>query len=766
MRSDVHKVSLWQRVLTLAATAALLIPAAPAQQQQTTPPPQTGPQQSTQTPQQATPPQSAPPKVNTQQAPPPPPANNGEPGKNTIRAYTDLVQIDTTVTGKDGKLIKGLKRENFEIYEDDKLEKIDAVDYFDVEAIETAKKDDTAPIVVALQQANNPESLRPIVREHRMMILYFDLSSLQPEDLIRATDAAKKFVREQMSPADLVGVVSFGSVMRVNLDFTNNHDDLLKAIASLIPGKDSQLAGLAAATASAGDDSVTEDNGAAFTADDTEFNIFNTDLKLAAVEALCNMLGAIPGKKAVLQFTGGITQTGEENRSQLQASTNAANRNNVSLYSVDARGLLAETPGGDASTGMATGTSSFSGAAVFQQVQARQESRDTLATLAEDTGGKAFFDQGDFGKIFQEVESETTGYYLLNYYSTNPKRDGRYRRVRIKLVNVPGAHVKFREGYYAPKDWGIYSTEDREKQLDDAMASNVPLVELPIALQTAQFHMPNGQIFVPVSAKLASSALQWAEKRGSREAQFDFLAEVTDANSKRVASSLRDTMTVRLDTERFQQVQQQAMVYQGGFLLSPGKYHLKFLARENESGRVGTFEQDLTLLPANPNRLSLSTVMLSSQIVQVQKTAEVQRKALGVDTKMKESPLDVNGERIVPNVTGVFTEQQTLYVFFQAYLPANADAANLRAGLVFFQGGKQSNATAMVEPTEVDAKTRTASFRISIPLEKIPLGSYTVQAVAIVAGSAQAAFARSYFALRKPAAAASAPSGGPSGPGR
>ena len=283
-------------------------------------------------------------------------------------------------------------------------------------------------------------------------------------------------------------MVSFGSVMRVNLDFTNNRDDLLKAMASLIPGKDSQLAGLAGAAASAGDDSVTEDNGAAFTADDTEFNIFNTDLKLAAVEALCKMLGAIPGKKAVLQFTGGITQTGEENRSQLQASTNAANRNNVSLYSVDARGLLAETPGGDASTGMATGTSSFSGAAVFQQVQSRQESRDTLATLAEDTGGKAFFDQGDFGKIFQEVENENTGYYLLNYYSTNAEaRRPLPPRAREAGERSWWAHRSSAKDTTLRKDWGIYTTEDREKQLDDAMASNVPLVELPIALQTAQF---------------------------------------------------------------------------------------------------------------------------------------------------------------------------------------------------------------------------------------------------------------------------------------
>src|SRR6185437_8238758 len=110
----------------------------------------------------------------------------------------------------------------------------------------------------------------------------------------------------------------------------------------------SQLAGLSAAPAQNGEYDVSEDTGAAYTPDDTEFNVFNTDRKLSAIQGLANLLKHIPGKKIVMQFTGGITQTGEENRTELEAATDAANRANVSFYTIDARGLMAETPGGDA----------------------------------------------------------------------------------------------------------------------------------------------------------------------------------------------------------------------------------------------------------------------------------------------------------------------------------------------------------------------------------------------------------------------------------
>ena len=191
----------------------------------------------------------------------------------------------------------------------------------------------------------------------------------------------------------------------------------------------------------------------------------------------------------MIQFTSGITQTGEDNRSQLRATTDAANRANVSIYTVDSRGLMAEIPGGDPSVGAATGNSMYSGASVFHQQDARQDSRETLATLASDTGGRSFFDFGDFGDAFKSVQADTAGYYLVGYYSTNTAHDGRWRGIRVRLNGVPGARIRYREGYNAPKDFGIFTTEDRERQLEDAMKSNAPTVELPVAVETSYFRL-------------------------------------------------------------------------------------------------------------------------------------------------------------------------------------------------------------------------------------------------------------------------------------
>jgi len=703
--------------------------------------------------------------VNPRQQPPSPepvPAQQ-RPGKSVIRTSSDLVLIDAQVTDRSGKPVKGLKPEQFTLLEDDKLQRISSFDYYDIEAIEAAAAEDAQPVVVTLGGVSAPEKVREAVHDRRMLVLFFDMTSLDPDQLLRSTAAAQRFLREQMTPADLVAVVAFSNQLRVVSNFTNNRGLLQRAVARLLPGAESQLAGMADAAPALGEEAVNEDTGATFTADETEFNIFNTDRKLAAVEALADLLRDIPGKKSVIHFTGGITQTGEENRSQLRAATDAANRANVSFYTVDSRGLLATIPGGDPNTGAATGTAMFSGAAVFHQVQSRQDSRETLATLANDTGGRAFFDTGDFREVFQRVLADAGGYYLLGFYSANPKPDGRWRRVKVR-VDATGLRVRHREGYYAPKDYGIFTTEDRERQLEEAMRAETPRVELPVALETAHFRLGQDEIFVPIAAKLASSALQWAEKRGRHEAEFDFAAEVREEKSGRVAGALRDTVKVKLGAERFQQIGQRALVYQGGMILGPGSYRLKFLARENETGRIGTFEQELVLPAPQPERLELSSVLLSSQLETVRKPSEVgkevEKKALAKDARLKASPLEMAGEQIIPSVTRVFTTQQKLYVFFQAYLPPKSDDTKLRAGLIFFRNGERVSATPMVEPAEVEAKTRAAAFRISVPLEQLPPGRYTVQAVVVEVGGEQAAFARSYFALRPPPAqvAASTPS--------
>jgi VWFA-related protein len=682
-----------------------------------------------------------------------------QPPPQPLRSSTDLVRIDVEVTDKSGKPIKGLRADQFTVTDDGKRQDITTFLYSDIESIETAgTQDDAKPIVVPVDNEgpNAPaaEAISDQLRDRRLIVLFFDLTSMQPDDLIRSHDAAAKFVKQQMTKADVVAIVAFSTKLTVLANFTNDHAILDKAIAQLTSTSTSDLSNPLYAAAANGEYDVQEYTGAAYTADETEFNVFNTDQKLAAVEGLANVLGGFSGRKALVEFTGGITQTGEENRTQLRAATDAANRADVSIYSVDSRGLFAAPPGGDATTNAATGTSMFTGASVFHQTDQREDSRDTLATLATDTGGKAFFDLGDLSDALPKIQQDNTGYYLVGYnLGADVKRDGRWRTVHVK-VNAPGAHVRYREGYYAPRDFQHLEKESRDQQLADAVNSDNPVVELPVAVETQMFRLSDQQAYVPIAAKISASALDWAEKHGHRQAVFDFAVEVRAVPSGQAVAQLRDTTQINLDPERFAEINKKNLLYQGGVVLAPGNYRLKFVARENESGKIGTFEQSLSVPAAQPGKMMLSSVVLSSQLVPVQKSAEVQTKAQGLRAKLPVSPLEMDGQTIVPSVTRLFTQSQTLYVFFQAYYPEKDekkepfDGKSLRAGLIFFRNGLQVNATPLLAPTEVDASKHTASFRISLPLSKLQGGRYSLQTIVIAPGTQHSAFSRTYMALQ------------------
>jgi VWFA-related protein len=708
--------------------------------------------------QSSTPP--APAVVPMPASPPQSTQSSSKPGQSPLRVSSDLVRIDVEVTDKSGKPIKGLRADQFTVTDDGKPQAISSFSYADIESIETAGAEDAKPIVVPVDNdgPNTPSAAAASdrLRDRRLLVLFFDLTSMQPDDLIRAHDAGEKFVRQQMTKADVVAVVAFSTKLSVLANFTNDHAVLEKAISRLIETSSSDLSNPLYAAAANGEYDVQEYTGAAFTPDETEFNVFNTDQKLAAVEGLANVLSGIPGRKALVEFTGGITQTGEENRTQLRAATDAANRADVSIYSIDSRGLLAAPPGGDTTTNAATGTSMFTGASVFHQTDQREDSRDTLATLSTDTGGKAFFDLGDLSEALPKIQQDNGGYYLVGYnLGAEVKRDGRWRTIHVK-VGLPGAHIRYRDGYYAPRDFQHLEKEDRAQQLADAVNSDNPIVELPVAVETAMFRLSDQQTYVPIAAKISASALDWAERHGNRQAEFDFAVQVRAVPSGRTVAELHDTTQVKLDAERFQEINKKNLLYQGGIILGPGNYKLKFVARENESGKIGTFEQDLSIPSSQPGKIALSSVVLSSQLVPVQKSSEVQTKGQGLRTKLASSPLEMNGETIIPSVTRLFTQNQTLYVFFQAYYPQKSedkepiDGNSLRAGLIFFRNGLQVNATPMLAPSDVDPKKYIASFRISLPLAKLQGGRYSVQTIVIAPGTQHSAFSRTYLALQYP----------------
>src|SRR5271156_602707 len=354
--------------------------------------------------------QSAPVAIPMPASPPASPQPSKQNPAAVLRTSSDLVRIDVEVTDKSGKPIKGLKQDQFIITDDGKRQSISIFLYSDIESIETAGTEDAKPIVVPVDNegpnAPNAEAIGDQLRDRRLIVLFFDMTSMQPDDLIRAHDAADKFVKQQMTKADVVALVAFSTKLTVLVNFTNDRAALQKGVAQLTANSSNDLSSPLYAAAANGEYDVQEYTGAAFTPDETEFNVFNTDQKLAAVEGLANVLAGFPGRKALVEFTGGITQTGEENRTQLRAATDAANRADVSIYSIDSRGLFAAPPGGDATTNAATGTSMFTGASVYHQMDSRQDSRDTLATLSSDTGGRAVFGLGDLSEAFPKIQRD------------------------------------------------------------------------------------------------------------------------------------------------------------------------------------------------------------------------------------------------------------------------------------------------------------------------------------------------------------------------
>jgi len=676
-----------------------------------------------------------------------------------LRTQTNEVLVDVRVYDKSGKPVTDLKQTDFRIFEDGAVQTINSFSLEDVEKLAQITGGEEHPQVIDLEKLPPEVNADQLLQDHRLLVFFFDLSSMQPDELMRALKASGDFMAHRMSPADLVAVVTYSSSLRVVQDFTNNRDALTKTLRAILVGEESSnlaaagTIGEAGGTDANGMEIVTQDVSDAFTPDETEFNIFNTDQKLAAIESLATMLRQVPGRKNVIHFSSGISRTGQENQAQLRATIDAANQADVSLYTMDARGLLALPPGGDASSSSPSGTAIYSGSAHASQVSSLQGSRETLASLSTDTGGRFFYDLNDFSPAFQEVQNENSSYYMIGYSPTNKRSDGRFRHIRVE-VSRPGLKVQGRPGYFAPRNFRQLTREDKEVQLQQVMDLDVPFVDLPFAIDTAYFRRPDKNYTVVLAAKIPGSQVSFLKKSGKHETEFDFAWRVTDAQNH-IAGGLHDTLPVNMTDETFDEIVSGNLLYEGEITLAPGKYNLKVVARENQGGKIGTFETSLDLPQISDQRLSLSSVVLSNE---VRPTDQLPRTRLDRD---RNAPLRVGDRMVLPSVTRVFRTNQTLSVYLESYAgkpPAPASAAGAASGLapppsvafVFLRHGRKfAEAGPFNAKAEKGSAPKTMYFA-QIPLEKFPVGRYTVQVNVLDPGAAGVAFTRLPMAVVKP----------------
>jgi VWFA-related protein len=673
----------------------------------------------------------------------------------TFKTETKLVVVNVSVKDKSGKPVTTLKKEDIEIYEDgvkqdlavfeleqlsnDVLAPVAAIPSTPVTLEERVERVPTAPVGQAVTTAAATTAVRH--QDKRLVALFFDFSNMPQADQLRAKDAAVDFITKQMTSSDLVSIMAYGNRFDVLEDFTDDRDRLLSRLQKMATGEGTGLADAAAISTDEGDDSGT------FTADDTEFNIFNTDRKLTALEDATKKLAAYPEKKALIYFASGLTLTGLENQSQLRATVNAAVRANVSFYPVDARGLAASSPVGDASTSSGRGTGAFTGSKQAGQRSSLTGSQDTLYTLASDTGGKALVDSNDLAMGIRQAQQDISSYYILGYYSKNSAEDGKFRKLQVKLASKElqsSTKLDFRNGYYAGKVFAKFTAGDKERQLEEALTLGDPVSELPLALEVDYFRVARDRYLVPISVKIPGSVLVLAKKGGKQSTDFDFIGQVREQPSGRLAGGVRDNIPVKLSDADVSQLEHRHLQYDAGLTLPPGKYNLRFLARENQTGKMGTFETDFVVPDLSASKdLRLSSVILSSQKEDVKAavgSADNDKRALA------NHPLIQNGQKTVPSITRVFRKDQTLYVYFEVYDPAPEGVSktpNLTAQVELLQGARKAFSSMPAQQTKLTPnRPGVASFSFQVPLAKMSAGQYTAQINVIDEAGKRFAFPR------------------------
>jgi VWFA-related protein len=649
----------------------------------------------------------------------------------TLKVQTDIVLTNVVVRDKKtGTVVKGLKASDFTILENGKPQKIATFDYQNVDEAAVLQERSTvsgkATIADLLNRnfAEDPKQLK----DHRLLVMFFDLSSMQPEDIDRAVESAQDYVNKKMQPADLVALVSMSTGLTMDQDFTADKAALLKGLNAY---NGTEGTGFANGN-EGGNSGGTADDASSFTADDSEYNALNTDRELYAIRTIAKSLERVDQRKSLMYFSGGLTRQGIENQASMRAATNEAVKANMAIYSVDSRGLQALPPVGDASQGSLRGTAAYSGGAMQSNLDANFGSQEVLATLSSDTGGKAFFDSNDFAPAFQQIQHDTEAYYIVGFHSTNPARDGSFRHLTVKL-NRNDVKIDYRPGYYAPADFNHQKTEDRELALTEQLRSDLPATDVAVYLQALYFRMDENKFFVPVSLIVPGSQIH-SVKNGDRDkANIDVVGQVKNAEGI-IVGNVRDTVKLALDAA--QQVQRKNIQYSTGFTLAPGRYHLKFVVRENQTGAMGSFETDLQVPDMKKTPLKLSSIVLSSQ--RVPSTAKKNGAGTG-------NPLVRDGVEWIPNVPHVFRQDQHLYFLYEVYSPTkqkDAPAEATSPGLTrrasgpvrvltsieFMSGGVKVYETPLVEANAINTPERGAvAFQFDVPLTQLKPGTYVCQ---------------------------------------
>lgn len=641
-------------------------------------------------------------------------ANNQD---NILRIETELVQIDMVVTDKQGKLVRDLKRENFELLEDGKKQPIT---HF---AVGTAAQP-ARWLTTERKRMPDGQTAGSTVSETsagRYIILAVDDFHLATENLLTAKRTLIKFINEQMVAGDQIAVVTTSGNIGLFQQFTRERLVLERAInrlsvqnrsatspfdipritdyqAELIDRGDIDALEMAvqeilrlepsdqnqqqqggvgrgrSGQAGAGNGSLpdgTESSARNRAISQVQTrarmivaeNANYTRTTLTTLEKVIRSLTPLPGRKLIVLLSDGFYLGGNSSSQvfDMRRITDAATRAGVVIYSIDARGLATVTPGGDASEGRALDPQ-------FAGIQSRMESatiearRSGLYALAADTGGKVFFDSNDLNLGLQRVLDDNETYYVLAYEPEVSRRDGRFHKIEVRIVNHPDSNdlkVRTRKGYFAtekaladkgendekPKNRNSNDLKsqlpertvqlpnaEKVKQMVAGLASLFPIRDIPVEMAVDFVNTRNGS-FAVVNTHIDSSNLSF-EQTGNRYRTSVDLSGVIFDESGKPAASFGDKIALNLSRENFNQLVKNGFNYRRLEALKPGFYQARIAVREERTSNMGSAASWVEIPELKDKKLTLSGILLSSGD---QKVSDLQNTSIESEYKPRPS---------------------------------------------------------------------------------------------------------------------------------
>ncbi len=643
-----------------------------------------------------------------------------------FRVEVNYVEVDAVVTDAQGNFVRDLTRDDFEVIEDGRPQQISAFSIVDV-PVERADVPLLAPDVVPDVRSNERQF------DGRLYLILLDDLHTAPLRSNRVKAAAKQFVERYVGANDLVAVVSTGGRTDASQEFTNSKARVLRAIDHFMGQKPRSSTlekldlynirrGTPAASDPLTDPYAFERAAKARDMLDTLANISTW---------MANVHGR---RKAIVMIGEGIdydinnpfdNQDASAIRDDLRDAIAAASRANVTIYSIDPRGLTANGEEAIELSGYADDPS------LHLDTRGLQEelrlSQDSLRSLADQTGGFAVLNANDFRNGFDRIQRDNSTYYLIGYYSSNERRDGRYRKLIVRLKR-PGLQVRSRRGYVAPKGKEPKPANNKSglsAELSDALNSPVPSSALPMIVAAAPFKGTAPDASVLVAIELGARRLPFKEQNGTFHNAIELTTVAIDqrGNTHGLPPA---TMQLKLTPPTHEAVLARGLRMLQRLPLTAGQYTLRVGMREQNGGAIGTLSYDLDVPDFYRAPLSMSGVVLTSRAAGGRPTptpdAELKEILPGPPTAMRE-----------------FVSADTITAFAEVYdTQGNAPHRVDITATVKADGGKAVFSQTEERATqELQGARGGFGYRVEIPLKDLQPGAYvlTVEARSRLSGN-------------------------------